>query len=501
MPPPAGVPVATPPPEVSARSVGRAASWVGVGHLASQGTWFASLLVLAAFVPPRAFGLVSAALVLTSAANLVVGSGTRGAIITSPRLTVEHLRYAVALNVGVGVLLTAVLVALAAPVLRLVLPEGDPAVLRWLLIGVAVHALSVVPLAVLEKQMEFKRVAAVWAGGALVGSVAAGVAGVLGAGVWALVLRQLVFAAVLTALAWVAARHLLPGPRQLVGRVRRPRGGRGETARWFFLMSIFWEIKLWADNVVVGRVAGPTQLGLYSLAFTIGFAPLTHFAWKLGDVLLPAAAATAEHAALRRRTLRALRVVGLVLIPLVAPALVLAPWLVPLAFGERWSPLVVPLQILLPVGVAQALVHVVAESLSGSGHIALHARLQFAWTVLLVPALIVLVQLDGIRGAAIAQLAVLLPVAAAYVVLAGPRLGLGRTGLLRAFGPFAAPLAAQVATTVAVLVLLDAGSADGGARLAAAAAGVVAGAATLLLTRSVLVGEGRAAVQAVTGRG
>ena len=197
-----------------------------------------------------------------------------------------------------------------------------------------------------------------------------------------------------------------------------------------------------------------------------------------------------------------MRVVGLVLIPLVIPAVVVAPWAVSVFLGERWAEMVLPFQILLSVGVAQAIVHVVAESLSGSGNIDLHARLQALWTILLVPALIVLVQLEGIRGAALAQLAVMLPLATAYLVLGARRLGLGPAGLVRPLAGFLVPVGVQIAVTLAAGALLGAaGAPDGVVRLLAALAGLAAVAAVLRATRSSLLCEARSAVASVTGRG
>src|SRR4029077_17252119 len=104
---------------ISARSVTRAASWAWLGQLISQASSFISLLVLAALVPPKSFGLVSAGMVIVSIALLLVGSGPRGSIIVSGRLTPEHIRYALAVNVGAGLAITAVVVALAGPIVRL----------------------------------------------------------------------------------------------------------------------------------------------------------------------------------------------------------------------------------------------------------------------------------------------------------------------------------------------------------------------------------------------
>jgi PST family polysaccharide transporter len=224
-------------PEISSRTVGRALSWAGLGQIVSRIAWFGSLFVLAAFVPPAAFGTVTAALVITSTASLLVGAGSRGAIITNEHLNTAHLRYALAVNVTIGVVVTAVVMLVADPVVSVLLPGSDPTVLRWLMIAVALHAFAVVPLAVLQKNMQFKAEASIVVASSVITAAAAIVAGILGAGIWALVLRQVVGSVIEVTLAWIAARRFLPSLPTLIGRGRRPRGGRGASAKWFFLVS------------------------------------------------------------------------------------------------------------------------------------------------------------------------------------------------------------------------------------------------------------------------
>lgn len=488
-------------PEITAQTVGRALSWAGVGQVVSRIFWFASLFALAALVPPAAFGTVTAALVVISTAGLLVGSGTRGSVITNERLTTQHLRYALRLNVGVGVVVTALVVAAADPIVSTLLPGADATVLRWLMISVGLHALAVVPLAVLQKNMQFKQEASIAVGASVTAAVAAIVAGVLGAGIWALVLRQVLASVIEATLAWVAARRYLPGFRQLIGRGVRPSGGRGATARWFFAVSLFSLAAMSADYVVVGRLAGATELGLYSIAFALSFAPLTHLSWWLGGVFLPAAAATRDQDLLAQRTLRALRVMSLVLLPLVVPALLLAPWLLPLALGERWTESVAVFQILFPIGVAHAVLNLVGESLGGSGNVKLHAQLLAVWVVVIVPALLVLVPAYGIRGAAVAHVLVLVPVAAGYLLLGARRLGLPALGLVRGLAGVAPPLLAQLAVTLAGFSLLaEAGSPDALARVAGVLMGVGAAIGVLLLRPSGPLLEARSLLAAARQR-
>jgi O-antigen/teichoic acid export membrane protein len=192
---------------------------------------------------------------------------------------------------------------------------------------------------------------------------------------------------------------------------------------------------------------------------------------------------------------------SLVLLPLVVPALLLAPWLLPLALGERWTESVAVFQILFPIGVAHAVLNLVGESLGGSGNVKLHAQLLAVWVVVIVPALLVLVPAYGIRGAAVAHVLVLVPVAAGYLLLGARRLGLPALGLVRGLAGVAPPLLAQLAVTLAGFSLLaEAGSPDALARVAGVLMGVGAAIGVLLLRPSGPLLEARSLLAAARQR-
>jgi O-antigen/teichoic acid export membrane protein len=487
-------------PDVSGRTVGRALSWAGLGQVISRIVLFSSVFVLAAFLPPAAFGTVTAAAVITSTAALLVGTGTRGSIITNERLTTDHLRYALAVNVTVGIVVSVSVIALADPLVALLLPGSDPAVLRWLMVAVALHAFSVVPMAVLQKNLNFKAETTIVLVSSFTTAAAAIVAAALGAGVWALVLRAVAGAVIQVTLAWIVARRYLPAIRMLIGRGHRPKEGRGASAKWFFLVALLSLIAMSVDYVVIGRLTGATELGLYSIAFAMGFAPLTHLSWWLGGVLLPAAAATQDLDVVAHRTLRAVRVLALGLGLLVVPALLLAPWLVPLALGDQWVGSVIVFQILFPIGIAHAVLNMVAESLGGSGNVKVHVQMLGLWAVAIVPLLLVLVPADGIRGAAIAHLVVLVPVAAGYLLVGARRLGLPRFAFVRGLAGVAPPLLAQAAVSLALFwTMTEAGAPDSVSRIVGVAAGIAAAAGAILVRPNGPFLEARGIVAAARG--
>jgi O-antigen/teichoic acid export membrane protein len=476
--------------------VARAVSWMGIGHVASQGLWLGSLILLAALVEPSAFGSLAAGMVLVNLAGLLVDSGTRGSIIAAPRVGRAELRGAIALNLGAGLAATAAIAALAGPITSAFAEGGDTAAIRVLSLGVVLYAAGIAPLALLQKRLRFRAYAGANIAAATLSSVAGIAAGLAGADVWALVVRQLASMGFLSLFAWVAARDLIPAPGE--------RGLRLRQAGWvgFFLLALTDFVALNSDFLIVGNIDEAVGLGLYALAFTLAFAPLTQVSWQVGRVLFPAAAATGDLETVGRRTLVSARMMGLLLLPWLAPAIALAPTVLPGLLGDEWKPMVAPFQILLVVGVGHAMVGMIGESLSGTGGIGWRARVNAVWAVGMVGALIWLVSVDGIRGAAWAHAVMFVPFAVAYVFVGARRIGLSGRRVLDGLRPLVLPVGAQVALTFGVLWGLEtAGIEEGWAAVVGAVAG--AGVLALLLWHlpSSALREARTVVaEAVSGR-
>ena len=475
------------------QAVARAVSWVGIGHLVSQGMWLASLLVLAALLSPRDFGTLASALVLVNLAGLLVDAGTRGSLIAKPSLTRADIGGAMVLNAAIGLAATLLIAALAGPAVRAFAGGGDVSAVRALSVGVFLYALGICAFALLQKHLRLKQYAAANIASAVISSLVAVAAGLLGAGVWALVVRQLLSMGLLSAFAWIGARRLVP-PRPAAEPAGRMPALRLRQPQWtgFFLLAVADFVVLNADVFVVGNLTRARGLGLYSLAFTLAFAPLTQIAWQVGRVLFPAAAATQRLQDVGRRTLVSLRLMALLLTPVVPPVIALAPVL-PELLGSRWAPIVVPFQLLLLAGVGQALVSVIGESLSGTGNVWFRARVNLVWAVGMVGALLVLVSLEGIRGAALAHLALFVPFALAYAVVGTRRLGIDASAVAAALRPVALPVGIEaLVTATAALALQSAGAGTAVAAVAAAVAGATVVTALLVGLRSSPLPEGRA---------
>ncbi len=465
--------VAAQPRAPTVRAIATSISWAAAGNVAVQLASYSSILVLAALLPPSAFGTVAAAAAIIGVATLVMEAGTSGSIIATRDLTREHVRGALVLNVGVGIVLAAAIVVSANPIAKTFAGGGDASAVQVLGLMLVTVSLAIVPSALLKKAMYFKRDAAVRVSSTVIGAAAAIAAAVAGAGIWALVTRHVLGSAVATVLSWILARDVFPRPQPNSGSAegRRSRLRRPENSLWFFVMALSTLLAFSGDNLVVGAATDATQLGFYALAFNLAFVPLTQFSWQVGGVLFPATAATDDLETVARRTVTAARFVALILFPLLPPALVLAPVVLPAVLGPEWREMVPLFQILLVVAACHAVTSMIGESLSGTGNVPFRAPIDAAWAVGTIAAIFVLVQIAGVRGAAWGHLALFVPLALAYGTAGMRRIGGDAKRLWGALRGIVAAVAAQALVTFGLVVALE--HADLDSALAAGAAAVV----------------------------
>ena len=486
-------------PRPTRASVARGVSWQALGVVLGQGSWYASLFVLAVLLPPRDFGIIAVASAAVSVLMLGLESGISGALIIASDLAAGSVWRALVRTSFAGLLVTGLLVALAGPLASAFTGGQGADVLRVVALSVAMAAVAIVPTALLMRNLRFKAASQITIAAAVTASAAAILAAALGAGIWALAVRLIVNQALIAALTLAACRDLLP---------RRPARGaaapRTAGSRAFLVIAAANALAWTCDNLVVGASTSAARLGVYALAFSLAFLPLTQVSWAVGAVILPSIAAARDEAVVRAQTLTAVRVMALALLPAVPAAVALAPGVIPAVLGHRWAGIVVVFQILVGAGVGYGVLNILGEALAGAGarSAGVRARIDASWALLTVAAIAAGVRLDGIRGAAIAHLLTCAVLAVAYAWQGGRGIGLSAGKLIGAVRPVAVCVLLQGAATAGVVLALEGASVGKlGAGIAGTAVGIVVFAGALRTLAPELLEEGRLIALAALGRG
>jgi lipopolysaccharide exporter len=202
------------------------------------------------------------------------------------------------------------------------------------------------------------------------------------------------------------------------------------------------------DFMVVGKLAGATQLGYYNLAFTVSSWPPNIFTVILYSVTLPALSrVTGGVREMVRHISAALSALCSASFPVTTACVVLAHPLVTFVYGERWAPAAAILAILAIFGSVKVIISLFSDVLVALGLTKRLFHLQLIWLALLIPAMLGGVHWNDGVGAAVAHVAVaLLGVVPIYLTVLVRQAGFPLGPLVK---PAVVPLLAAVVAGVA----------------------------------------------------
>jgi O-antigen/teichoic acid export membrane protein len=286
-------------------------------------------------------------------AQVFADVGVSNAIIYRQDASRDQLSSLYWMNFGVSVLLGAVVVV-SAPLVAGFFHQ--PQLIQPL--RVASLLFVVIPVGqqfqvLLQRELEFDRLATIEIVAAVAALAVATVAAVAGQGVYSLIWGQLARATVMsiatTMVGWHRWRpHLHLSVSDLRGFVSFGLYQMGERSINYLAANI--------DYLLIGRYLGPAQLGVYTIAYNLVVVPLSKLNPVLTKVAFPVFARRQDDsAALRRGFGELVELVALVSFPLLVGLGILAPLAVPAIFGASWQPAAVLVQIMVVMGLIKCL--------------------------------------------------------------------------------------------------------------------------------------------------
>ena len=225
------------------------------------------------------------------------------------------------------------------------------------------------------------------------------------------------------------------------------------------------------DYALVGHLLGAVALGIYVLAFNVASWPVGLLGGALGNISMPAFSRVKyDPDLLKNAVTRAARAASLIALPMCGLMMVLARPLVLTVYGAKWAASAEVLSILSLYGAVSVMCVLFVNVIISLGKAKMSLVLQLLWLAALVPAMAIGVHRNGIVGAAMAHIAVIVPlVLPSYIFALRSATGVRLAMLGKAIFPplliaSAAALAARVTAAhfVSPLVQLVTGLVVGG---------------------------------------
>ena len=289
-------------------------------------------VVLARLLTPEDYGLVGMVAVFTGFVAVFKDLGLSAATVQRAEISHSQVTNLFWVNLAIGVVL-ALVIAGAAPLLARF--YGDPrlaAITAVSALGFLLGGLTIQHEALLRRQMRFTSLAVVEIAAMLVSVSMAVSLAWYGAHYWSLVFNQLAAVAITAVSVWMLSRWRPGVPTRRSGVRSMLLFGRNLTG---FNVINYWARNL--DNLLIGRVWGALQLGLYSRAYQLLLLPIDQITAPITAVAVPALSRlTDSPERYRRAYVRILAKLAMVTMPLMAFMIVTSDWMVRLILGSQW---------------------------------------------------------------------------------------------------------------------------------------------------------------------
>ncbi len=322
------------------RSMAVGIAWSAAAKWSGQLVSWVSFLFVTRLLSPSDFGLVGMALLYCGLLQVVTDAfGT--AVTTLRELSGEQLAQLNTVALGTGFLASLLSCVLAIPIGYFFRSPHLPLVIVVMSSMFLVSGLRTVPYSLLYRDMQFRLLSVLETVQAVAQAATMLTLAWLGFGYWALIIGNIVGAAVLAGLqiSWRPSRFAIPKYSSIKDAVT--------FSRHIVVTNLSWYGYTNADFLVAGRVLGQSALGAYSLAWSLATIPLEKVAAIVGKVSYAyLSAAQNDHAALRRYLRILTEGLSIITFPATIGMAIVAGDFVRLVLGTKWQSAILPLEIL-----------------------------------------------------------------------------------------------------------------------------------------------------------
>lgn len=406
-------------PESLTQQASKGAFWSLASNITVSAISFVGTAILARMLEPKDFGLIGMAVLVTGVVQLFGNFGLGAALVQKKDVTDEDLSTAFWANMAAGVALTVICI-LISPLAAMFFREKE---VMWVLICMSFNfifsALPAVHSTLIYRRIQMKPLALMEVSGRVLRVVIMLIAAFCGFTFWSIVIG-IIAERIFKSIAFFCIVPWRPSRVFSVQRFKEMfRFGRnllGSGFIGYFNQSM--------DMIVTGRVLGADLLGFYQMAYNLPNLVKDYINDSIGPVSFPVFCKVQDdNERLLKGLLRVTSFVALVSFPILGGLAFTAHDFITVAYGVKWLPTAVPLQILCLYAAMACANVVIGPLLNAKGR----PDLGFKWGLVRLPATVIAillgVHLGGIVGVAwgvlIVQIISLAMVYQAFLIIKG----------------------------------------------------------------------------------
>jgi O-antigen/teichoic acid export membrane protein len=376
----------------------KGAAWMVFLRLADRSIGLISTIILARLLVPEDFGLVTMAMALIAVVELLQAFSFDVALIQNRGATREHYDTAWTLNMLFALSCAVFLLVLASPAGEFFSDERIASIVMWLALGSAAQGFENIGVVAFRKELELHKDFWLQLSRRIMSFVITITAAIAFRSYWALVIGIVSGKILGVGLTYFAHSYR---PRFCLARIKELLG----FSKWLFVNNLIIVLNARAADFIIGKLAGPSALGLYSIALEMSNLPTTELSAPINRAVFPGyAAMSGDVRILRGQFLKVFSMIGFATIPAAVGVAAVAPALVLTVLGEKWMASVPLVEMLAFYGLLMSLQTNVGYVFVSRGQPRLVTLLGGAHVAVLISLLVLFTMAFGIAGAAWAML-------------------------------------------------------------------------------------------------
>jgi lipopolysaccharide exporter len=300
-------------------------------------------MILAALLTPADFGLVAISTLVIALANILVDLGFGKAVVQNKTNVDEYASISMWFSMVMSIGIYALIWALSPGIANLYHNQKVVDVVRVSALSLPLTALTVIPKALLRRNMQFNRLFWVNSSFLVIQAVASVILALVGLGAWSMIWGQLIGIVVSSVIVWATVKwHPKLVWNWSIAKIQL------KFSLWIMVSSFQAWLFLYADNAIAGMFLGVSSMGVYTLGFNIAILVPAFIIAALNDGAYPAfCKLQGDVEAVGQSLVSLQRITGAILFPIALGISAVASPVVELLYKNKWQGLGTVLSILV----------------------------------------------------------------------------------------------------------------------------------------------------------
>lgn len=323
--------------------------WMVLLKLTIHAMALINLTVLARLLTPADFGVVAMAMFFYALLESIAWFGFDSALIQNQQAGRDHYNSAFTLNLIFYSLVAVALFLIAGPVAAYYREPRVEDILQVLAVGAFVVGLENIGTVDFRKHLDFRKDYLFMISKKVAAFLVTIPLAFYWRNYWALIAGMMAGRVVGMLMSYVLSSYR---PRFSLVKVAE----LFNYSKWLFVNTLAFTLRTRAAEPIVGRISGPSALGLFNVGYEISNLPTTELVAPINRAVFPGYAKLSHDlASMRAGYLAVIGMIALIAIPASAGIAAIAPVLIPVWLGDKWADTLPLIRVLALSGVLTAL--------------------------------------------------------------------------------------------------------------------------------------------------